>query len=297
MEYPTLITAGTRWLVPREVTYNTPEEVVAHEAGHQFWYGIVGTNEFEHAWMDEGINTYATARAMAEDFPRTFHRGTLLRRVRAVGVPGSPSAARDVLEPALRLPPRGRKRSRVDARVSLLPGDRADHHLQQEALWLNTLERWHRLAVAAAHAVHVLSCARIQTSRSRTTSSHGQRRRRVAISAGSSSRCIDRSNVFDYGIQHLQAARGRQHLPHDRRRPAVGEAISRSTSCVTFENGERVTERWDGRERWQRLRYNRPSRAVSAEVDPDRTLLLDVNRTNNSPTLRPRSGRPRRSGR
>ena len=35
MEYPTLFTAGTRWLAPSHVT--TPEEVTVHEAGHQFW--------------------------------------------------------------------------------------------------------------------------------------------------------------------------------------------------------------------------------------------------------------------
>ena len=44
----------------------SPEGVTVHEAGHQFWYGIVATNEFEHAWMDEGFNTYSTgARARA----------------------------------------------------------------------------------------------------------------------------------------------------------------------------------------------------------------------------------------
>ena len=36
--------------------------------------------------------------------------------------------------------------------------------------------------------------------------------------------------------------------------------------------------------------YDRPSRAVSVEVDPTRALLLDVNYTNNSRTLEPRSG-------
>ena len=34
--------------------------------GHQFWYGIVGSNEFEHAWMDEGINTFSEARTTDE---------------------------------------------------------------------------------------------------------------------------------------------------------------------------------------------------------------------------------------
>jgi hypothetical protein len=57
MEYPTLVTAGTRWLAPRGVLQ--PESVTIHEVGHQFWYGLVGSNEFEHAWLDEGVNSYA----------------------------------------------------------------------------------------------------------------------------------------------------------------------------------------------------------------------------------------------
>src|SRR5262249_40921037 len=71
MEYPTLFTAGTRWLAPW--TWSELEEVTIHEAGHQFWYGIVATNEFEHAWMDEGLNTYSTAKVMADGFPDRFH--------------------------------------------------------------------------------------------------------------------------------------------------------------------------------------------------------------------------------
>jgi hypothetical protein len=35
--------------------------------------------------------------------------------------------------------------------------------------------------------------------------------------------------------------------------------------------------------------YERPSEALSVEVDPDRVLLLDVDATNNSATLAPRA--------
>src|SRR5580765_8702920 len=70
MEYPTLFTAGSRWLAPARVT--TPEGVTVHEAGHQFWYGIVGNDEFEDAWMDEGFNTFSTARAIAQVYDPNY---------------------------------------------------------------------------------------------------------------------------------------------------------------------------------------------------------------------------------
>ena len=56
---------------------------------------------------------------------------------------------------------------------------------------------------------------------------------------------------------------------------------------VRFENGDQARERWDGEARWRAYEYDRPSRAVSVQVDPERVLLLDVNYTNNSITLAP----------
>ena len=41
----------------------SPEGVTIHEAGHQFWYGLVANNEFEEAWLDEGFNSYHTEKA------------------------------------------------------------------------------------------------------------------------------------------------------------------------------------------------------------------------------------------
>jgi hypothetical protein len=62
MEYPTIFTCGTRLFT--EADMYTPEGVTVHEAGHQFWYGLVGNNEFEAAWLDEGFNSYADSEAL-----------------------------------------------------------------------------------------------------------------------------------------------------------------------------------------------------------------------------------------
>ncbi len=61
MEYPTLITCGTSlWPHPRKPQ---PEGVTVHEFGHQYFYGLVASNELEESWLDEGITTYTAGRA------------------------------------------------------------------------------------------------------------------------------------------------------------------------------------------------------------------------------------------
>ena len=62
MEYPTFIVAGTSFW-PGKHEFN-PELVTIHEFGHQYWYGLVGNNEFEEAWLDEGLTTYSTSQVL-----------------------------------------------------------------------------------------------------------------------------------------------------------------------------------------------------------------------------------------
>jgi hypothetical protein len=65
MEYPTLITA---WGVSEETPDLELERVLVHEIGHQFFYGMVASNEFEEAWLDEGFTTFAEDKIMESDF-------------------------------------------------------------------------------------------------------------------------------------------------------------------------------------------------------------------------------------
>ncbi|MGE7616454.1 M1 family metallopeptidase [Paenibacillus sp. NPDC101420] len=65
MEYPTLITAFG-------ATDSSPdtslERTVVHEIGHQYFYGMVASNEFEEAWLDESFTSYAEDRLMEQEY-------------------------------------------------------------------------------------------------------------------------------------------------------------------------------------------------------------------------------------
>ena len=96
------------------------------------------------------------------------------------------------------------------------------------------------------------------------------------------------SNAFDYGIQDLKSTaenRGFRTTVIARR---YGEAIYPVDVRVTFADGSMADEEWSGRDRWKLFTYDRTARAVSAQVDPNHVLLLDIDYTNNSRTLAPR---------
>jgi hypothetical protein len=40
--------------------------VTVHEYGHQYFYGLIASNEFESAWLDEGLTTWAQNKCLAD---------------------------------------------------------------------------------------------------------------------------------------------------------------------------------------------------------------------------------------
>jgi hypothetical protein len=63
MEYPT-ITSISPGLNSKQL-----DMTIEHELGHNWFYGILGTNERDYPWMDEGINTYYDNRYKACKYP------------------------------------------------------------------------------------------------------------------------------------------------------------------------------------------------------------------------------------
>ncbi len=63
MEYPMITVIGLS-----HSEYGL-DEVLAHELGHNWFYGILGSNERDHAWMDEGLNSYYEGRYTRAYYP------------------------------------------------------------------------------------------------------------------------------------------------------------------------------------------------------------------------------------
>jgi hypothetical protein len=48
------------------------ETVIMHEVGHNWFYGILGSNERDHAWLDEGLNSYNEMRYLNTKYPEAY---------------------------------------------------------------------------------------------------------------------------------------------------------------------------------------------------------------------------------
>jgi peptidase M1-like protein len=298
MEYPTLFTAGTSWLAPRQS--NAPEGVTIHEAGHQFWYAMVGNNEFEDAWLDEGLNTFSEERVQSIAFqpnyrvdrffggfiPWQYRNWPLSRATDGNGLNYYRTAAESDTPstPTYRY----------------WPGTHAAITYSKTALWLHTLERhlgWETLQ-------RILS-----TFFARWTFRHPRPDDFFAVANEVSGQDLTwffnqvyrSSNTFDYAVGSVTTESIRvtgfndqpaerqvidRTTPNSYRTTVVirrrGEAVFPIEVVTTFDDGEEVRERWDGRERWTMFTYDRSSRATRVVVDPERVLLLDVDYTNNS---------------
>ncbi len=311
MEYPTLFTSGTQIINPKGG--GSPEGVTVHEAGHQFWYGLVGNNEFEHAWLDEGLNTFSTARVMNVTYDDTALMG------RYLNFPGGEVGGfLRVLSPEFvqTRAIHGNRFSRyiasegptMDAMsvpsFQAFPAGIRSLSYHKTATWLHTLERflgWDVLQPAMASFF------------ARWQFGHPRPEDFFAVIEEESGQDLDwffdqvyyDSVQFDYALASIMSkpadvrgfVNGLDGLAYwdggtteDREGLIRTDVVVRRLGggifpvdvLMVFEDGVEVRRRWDGRARWHRFIEERPSELAYAMIDPDRTLLLDLNYTNNS---------------
>ncbi|HLJ90520.1 MAG TPA: M1 family metallopeptidase [Candidatus Angelobacter sp.] len=279
MEYPTFITGDTFAYSPRRFLF-FPEVVVEHEFGHQYWYGMVATNEFEDAWLDEGINSY-TEKVLDDIYGKDTSVINNLFGANAGegGVQRMMFMQGGDFDPLVR-----RGWEFVDG------GSYGGITYGKTATVLRTLE-------SLIGEQKLQEALHVYFMRYRFT--HPVREdflRTVEEVSGKDLRwyfdqAVYGTQILDYeitdvGSEALNSRTGKEGT--FRNRVVVhrkGDFIFPETVEIKFSDGKTVREHWDGRDRWVRYMYDGPAEVESAEVDPDHQIMLDKNFFNNSRTV------------
>jgi Peptidase family M1 domain len=287
MEYPTLITGDTSWWIPAGV--HLTEAAVEHEFGHQYWYGMVATNEFENAWLDEGINSYTECKVLDDIFGQ--ERSDLDLR----GLTESDDAQQrnGYLRVADRDP-----MARF-AYQYMNEGSYGGISYGKTATVLFTLEK-------LIGEDTMRRALRTYFTRFRFT--HPTQEdflKTIEEVSGQNLRWYFDQAVYGTAVMDYEIARASsepvnwyEQSPANEKggssllRSIVvvhrkGDFIFPVDVLVKFENGESARERWDGKDRWVRYSYEKKARLISAEIDPENAVRLDKNSFNNSFVAKP----------
>lgn len=304
MEYPNLITGGSRWL--RASGERQPESVTIHETGHQIFHGILATNEMDEAHLDEGFNTWAQHRVLSDTvgLSRPVERILGVPVTLPLPVPDPDSYVQRYLD--------WQVASRSDATLAPswshldVAATRANAYAKTAAL-LQSAERtfgrktWDRVMAVYAE--------RFAFRHPTTADFLGVVSEVAGPDAAAALRGIwDGNGTVDYAVASLTTRRlgpaegwigdgdarkladaGKagagpwESLAVVRR---MGDAVWPVTVELRFENGKTERRAWDGRSLWIRYRVTGP-RLVAVTVDPDGACLLDVDLLNGSVTAEP----------
>jgi hypothetical protein len=285
MEYPTLITAGTSWGLPEGFRY--PEMATVHEFGHEYWYGISANNEFEEAWLDEGVNQYYEGRIMNSLYGEQTSFLDLFG-VRIGDIEFTRFAYADMANPRVAPP--------ATYGWKFPAGSYGVLTYAKTAMVLQTLEGM--IGTAAMDSA-------MRTFFRRWRFRHPSGRDFVSVfnevvpamhgtTFGKNldwyfDQTIFGTSVCDYRVAEIRTRRDSARLRSIVRIERLGDLALPVDLLVSFEDGTEARERWEGRESAAEFSYAGPSRVRWAKVDPDGKIMLDMNRINNSVTTEPSS--------
>ncbi len=321
MEYPTLFTAGTRWLAPRPPA--DVEGVVIHEFGHQYWYGMVGSNEFEESWLDEGFNTFSTSRIIDLAY------GSSYPSISFAGIPltwfvSSIRFSQDTMNRAITFSSAHRDYIVRNAWDYLDDTSYAVNSYMRTAATLSTLER-----LLGRQTFARIMRTYFERWQFKHPCTNDFRAVVNEVTGRDMSWFFDQfvysSDVMDYAVGAVSSRKERMALgvfdgPNgthkeitaaerkkaekaqakkgDQKDKFESEVIIRRLGgvivpvpvVITFENGEEWNATFDGKYRWIRYNFLKPTKIRSVSIDPERKYFLDFNSSNNSQTTQAHHG-------
>jgi len=287
MEYPTFITGDTSWFVPNGL--HIVELVLEHEFGHQYWYGMVATNEFEDAWMDEGINSYTEVKVMDSML------GKKTSMIDLAGITlGEREGQRMSYIGVADLDPMAQKAYdyySYNSYGGITYGKTASVLLSLEGIiGEDTMQKAMHVYFMKYRFTHPTKEDFLKT----IEEVSGKNLRWYFDQA------VYGSQVLDYEVSKVDSFPTDWYVQKkdkkDAKKGGKDDTVYQSTVWIRrkedfvmpvvveikFDNGETIREHWDGQSRWTRFTYQKKAKVVSAELDPDHTIQIDRNDFNNS---------------
>jgi len=291
MEYPTFITGDSSWFEPEGI--RLIELVVEHEFGHQYWYGMVATNEFEDAWLDEGINSYTEVKVMDSIFGKDTDIFDIAgismseREQQRIGYVSAPD--RDALAQ------RAYAYYNFNSYGGVTYGKTASVLLTLEGIiGEDTMSKAMHTYFMKYRFTHPTKEDFLKT----IEEVSGKDLRWYFNQAVYGSQVLDYQvlSVDSYPLNWYEQKKDERRDKKDKDDTVYqslvsvhrkGDFVMPVEVEVKFDNGDTVREHWDGQARWTRFSYQKKARVVSAEIDPDHTIQLDRDNFNNSRLANP----------
>jgi len=290
MEYPTFITGDSTWWMPNGLHF--VELVVEHEFGHQYWYGMVATNEFEDAWMDEGINSYTEVKVMDS-------------------ILGKKTSIMDFA--GIQMGEREQQRIGYTTVADRDPmAQNAYNYVSFNSYGGITYGKTATVLLTLEGIVGEETMAKaMHTYFMKYRFTHPTKEdflKTIEETAGKDlhwyfNQAVYGSQVLDYEILNVNSypLNWYEDKPEKKADKKANDTTYQSYVTVhrkgdfvmpvdveiKFDNGEKVRNHWDGQSRWTRFGYQKKAKAISAELDPDHTVELDRDKFNDSFVVEP----------
>ena len=320
MEYPTLITAGTVYGLPAGV--RMVEDVILHEFGHNYWYHLLASNEFEESWMDEGINSYTEVQIMNDLYGPTGDMFDILglkindrqfQRAQYISQPD-----RDpVVRKAWKFYSGGSYGVNSYAKPAMLLTT-LQNYLGEDVMlkvMREYVKRWRFKHPTSRDFINVVNDVTGKDMNWYFDQALFSRAELDYSVAFVSTKKVKKDKGFDFtlSVSEEDSSATVEEEKSDKL-SVTADSVADSTSKnkketkaiykskvnvrrlgdfkfpveieVVFANGDTIHENWDGQGLWKKFYYTKPTRLVSATVDPDLKIPLDVNVTNNSRTVK-----------
>lgn len=286
MEYPMFITISPSALSTDKIKLD--ELILFHEIAHQWWYGMVASNEFEEAWLDEGFASYSQQKALEEKFGETANLVNLF---------GIKIGEKNFNKISYLLDPQ----SDIPVKNSWEFQDFLSYRAcvyGKASLLLRTLEN-----LLGKEKMEEL----LQTYFQRYKFKHPKTEDFIQLTNEISgedfnplfSQLLFGTGVCDYQVASIKSTPLRGEGEHQIYESEVllkrlGEIQIPIEVLIELEDGEKIKKNWNdstsssyyGEERWHKIELVTKSRIKSAIVDPENKIALDIDVNNNSLTTK-----------